>query len=197
MKRTLSLILLLSAAPLAIYAQPAPTPQSSPGPGYSTKGGERTVLFQIILLRASMSGTDELNGLPKNAGKAVADIRDFLPYKSYRILDSALLRASQDAGGWTRLDGIPPQQYDVRILFKPASGERLNIWDFTVQRARASEAEAPVATPAPSGATPQPPERPVISTSFSVEIGETIVVGSSKLAGGDAMVILFTAIPKR
>ena len=38
----------------------------------------------------------------------VKDVRDFLPFKSYKLLDSALLRIEES--GRTQLDGIPPQQ---------------------------------------------------------------------------------------
>lgn len=180
MKRTLAAILLfIFAAPLLAAESPA---------------AARTLLFQIILLRASMNGPDELSGLPKNAHKAVADIRDFLPFKSYRILDSGLLRASESSGGSLRMEGVPPQQYDVRLTFR-TSGNRLNVSNFTLDRVR----KTPASTPPPLGAgvAPLPPEKPPISTSFSVDTGETIVVGSSKLGGGDALVVLFTALPNR
>lgn len=166
MKRLLLLLLLLPSATFA---------------------AESTRLFQVVLLRASMSGADELAALPKNAGKAVADIRDFLPYKSYRVLDSGLLRAAEMTATSLRLD-----QYDVRVTFKMSGANKLNVSPFTLERVR-----KPGTTPLPPGVAPPAPEKPPIATSFSVDVGETIVVGSSKLGGGDALVILFTALPNR
>ena len=163
MKRLLVLLLLLPSASFA---------------------AESTRLFQVVLLRASMSGADELTTLPKNAGKAVADIRDFLPYKSYRVLDSGLLRAAERAAASLHLD-----QYDVRVTFKMNGANKLNVSPFTLERVH-----KPGTTPLPPGVAPPAPEKPPISTSFSVDAGETIVVGSSKLAGGDALVVLFTAL---
>ncbi len=39
--------------------------------------------------------------------------------------------------------------------------------------------------------------RSVIDTNFSMEIGETVVVGTSRIRGGDkALIALLTAVPK-
>jgi len=39
--------------------------------------------------------------------------------------------------------------------------------------------------------------RSVIDTSFSMDIGETVVVGTSRVRGGDkALIALLTAVPK-
>lgn len=158
--RSLALSLLLALPAAAAEVEPA----------------ARTQLFQIILLRGSATGVDDLARLPKNAEKAVADMREFLPFRSYQILDSGLLRSEE--GGTLRLDGVPPQQYDVRIAFK-MDGERLSVWHFEVAPAAPASAQ---------------PVKPVISTEFAIERGETIVVGSSKLRGGEALIVLFTAV---
>jgi hypothetical protein len=36
----------------------------------------------------------------------------------------------------------------------------------------------------------------VIDTSFSMDIGETIVVGTSRLQGDTALIVLLTAVPR-
>ena len=38
---------------------------------------------------------------------------------------------------------------------------------------------------------------PMIDTSFTMDVGETVVVGTSRLAGGDkALIALLTAVPR-
>lgn len=116
------------------------------------------------------------------------DVRDFLPFKSYKLLDSALLRI--DESGKTQLDGIPPAQYEVSFAFRPIAGNKLSIWSFRLVAVRPKGG-----TPLPPGVAPEA-ERALIDTSFTVDLGETIVVGSSRLGGSEALVVLFTALPK-
>ena len=66
-----------------IRAQDNRSPQETPD----------TRLVQINLLAASKTGSSELSDLPANTRKAIEDIKDFLPFKSYRILDTSLVRA--------------------------------------------------------------------------------------------------------
>ena len=188
MKRQL-LLLFLTALALPLAAAEAEAPAAPPAPAApgAAQGGH-TQLFQVILLRGATSGPEELVGLPKNAEKAIRDVRDFLPFKSYRLLDSGLLRV-EDLGN-ARLDGIPPQQYQVRVAYKPLPNNRLSIWDFTL-----TAVKPPGGTPLPRGVAPEA-ERAIISTSFTIDIGETIVVGSSRLGGDQALIVLFTALPK-
>jgi hypothetical protein len=186
MKRLLLLLMLVPGLPLA--ASDAEAPAAAPPPPASSANGGHTQLFQVILLRGATSGSEELTGLPKNAEKAVKDVRDFLPFKSYKLLDSALLRI--DESGKTQLEGIPPQQYEVFFAFRPMAGNKLSIWTFRLVAVKPKGS-----TPLPSGVAPEA-ERALIDTSFTVDLGETIVVGSSKLGGSEALVVLFTALPK-
>ena len=177
-------LLLLIALPL--FADEAPTPQPTP-----IAAGGRTQLFQIVLVRGAVNGSEETVGIPKNAEKAIKDIRDFLPFKSYRMLDVGLLRIQESSSGKIRIDGIPPQQYDVLVATSRAGANgKIPIWTFTVAPVR-----APRTTALPKGVAPEA-ERAIIDTSFSIDPGETIVVGSSKLGGDQALIVLFTALPK-
>jgi hypothetical protein len=184
MKRLMILLVMLIALPLAADDSEAP-PAAQPTPKASSG---RNQLFQVILLRGSTTGSEEIAGLPKNAEKAVRDIRDFLPFKSYKLLDSGLLRVMDT--GKTRLVGIPPQQYEVRVAYRDLPNGKLSIWDFNIVAMKPANA-----TPLPRGVAPEA-ERAVIDTSFTIDIGETIVVGSSKLGGDQALIVLFTALPK-
>jgi hypothetical protein len=188
MKRLLLLLMMTIALPLAASDNEAPAaPEATP----KATGGANQ-LFQVILLRGATigpaSGSTEIVGLPKNAEKAIKDMRDFLPFKSYRLLDSALLRV-QDAGK-ARLGGIPPQQYEVRVAYRNLPNGKLSIWEFRIMAMK-----LPGTTPLPPGVAPEA-ERAIIDTSFTINLGETIVVGSSKLGGDQALIVLFTALPK-
>ena len=190
MRRRLLLVLVLFAAPMVFAAdEEAPTPQAAGG-SVTGAGGGPTQLFQIILVRGSAAGPEEIVGIPANAAKAIRDIRDFLPFRSYRILDSGLLRGGEGPAK-LRVDGVAPQQYDVSIVWQRLSPGKLLIRRFVVHAVR-----RPGTAPLPRGVAPQA-ERPVIDTSFSVDVGETIVVGSSKLGGSEALLVLLTAMPNR
>ena len=52
----------------------------------------------------------------------------------------------------------------------------------------------PSAQPLPRGVAPRAPEPPQVS-SFRIRPGETVVVGSSGLAGGKSLIVVLTALP--
>lgn len=148
-----------------------------------------TQLFHVVLLHASRSGADDTEGLPKAALKALDDLREFLPFKHYRLLDSELLRVANGRGGQVAMGA-----YQVTFTYQ-RTGEKLAIPSFTV---------------APEQPTPRPPTpgeepsriapkatKPLISTAFQMERGETIVVGSSRIAGDEALLVLLTAVKSK
>jgi hypothetical protein len=51
---------------------------------------ERTIVhgFSVALVLGEMQAGSSPDSLPVGARKALADMRDFLPYKSYRLLDT-------------------------------------------------------------------------------------------------------------
>ena len=68
--------------------------------------------FSVVLLLGETQGTAAGDGLPPAPGvrKALADVKDFLPYKSYKTLDTQWLRS-----GSTRMKGPDEQEYDVDV----------------------------------------------------------------------------------
>ena len=58
--------------------------------------------FSVVLLLGETQSTTAGDGLPPapTLRKALSDVKDFLPYKSYRVLDTQWLR-----GGSTRMQG--------------------------------------------------------------------------------------------
>jgi hypothetical protein len=147
-----------------------------------------TQVFQAILLAASNRPGAVLPELPPGAQKALADIRGLLPFKSYEQLDGTLLRTTESAEG--NLVGREGRQYKIILRFKPTGapgGGDLFVNVFRL-REEMSFAEAKAADQRPRN------PRELISTSFGLKRGETIVVGTSKSDTGDeALVLLLTA----
>lgn len=184
MNRTLSrhalpVLMILSLAAPAATAQPEAMP---------------THLVQISLLAAAKTGPDRLADLPANTRKAVEDVRQFLPFKSYRLLDTALLRVQR--GARTSLAGPEDRKFHVAFTLDGRHGEgELLVRQFDLLEKYT--ATAPTADGGGGkGAPAAPASRTVMSSSFTAEIGQTVVVGTSRLNGGDeALMVLFTALP--
>lgn len=158
----------------------------------------RTQSFQLTLLAADKRAGGMAPELSKPAQKALADLKDFLPYASYRLLDIAWLRTTRSAEA--HLVGDRDTPYSAALFFTrigdPAARELL-LDDFVL---RAAVLES--ARPTPAAAAKAAPEAParswetLIKTTFSMHVGETVVVGTSKLGGdASALVVLLTAVP--
>lgn len=175
-----------------------------------------TKLVQINLLAASKAGTNELSDLPANTRKAIEDIRDFLPFKSYRLLDTSLVRVlvpshrGSPGRGPSKTFMRGPDDTKLEIMMSMTLGEtdsEVFVGRFEVSPSVMDRLRAVTLPPEQSGQgdTSAPMVAPradlidsgsLISTSFTAEIGQTVVVGSSRLNGGDdALIVLFTALP--
>src|SRR4051812_26055396 len=68
--------------------------------------------FSVVLLLGETQTTGAGDGLPPapTLRKALADVKDFLPYRSYRVVDTQWLRS-----GSTRMHGLDDQEYDVDL----------------------------------------------------------------------------------
>jgi hypothetical protein len=157
-----------------------------------------TQSFQVLLLAAGPGGGNSGLEVPANAQKALNDLKGFLPFRSYELLDAVWVRGTQDRLMDGRLVGRGGSAYAMRLRFRNVgSPEERNLF-FDTFHIR----EEPY-TPRPSAAggnegqpvAPRPP-RELISTTFGVKMGETIVVGTSKVDGTqEALVVLLTAVP--
>jgi hypothetical protein len=152
--------------------------------------GPRTQNLQILLLSAALKpsatpGPD----IPENAQKAVADLKKFLPFKSYQLVDAAWLSATEGQAAQGRLNGSGGAAYQVKMRFRmtgDSSVPSLYMDHFELsQEMTVQMKDGPTFT-----------GRDLIQTTFSLKEGETIVVGSSKADGADgALVVLLTAVP--
>src|SRR6188472_3614996 len=82
--------------------------------------------FSVVLVLGDVQDGATSDNIPAAARAALADLKDFLPYRSYRVLDTAWLLASsttrQAITG--RLRGTDEQEYEVvldRLALPPSS----------------------------------------------------------------------------
>lgn len=263
-------------------ARPAQTP--APSPGQATvaqpaatapavaRGGRRQGPqgFSVVLVLGDLQGASAADDVPIAARKALTDMREFLPYKSYRLLDAAWLMCcgEQRDSASQVLRGPDDQEYDFRLVTSRVEGTRIavkftlvstgagaaatsaaesaatsratsrRIAELTDRRSlleqqlqetrkkvevgvsppievqkietemrsieRQLEGESMVArSPAAAranarGAAAWSARAAVIDTNFTMDVGETVVVGTSRLKGGTkALIALLTAVPPR
>jgi hypothetical protein len=239
--RMTSLLILMAAAPVA--AQQA---ARTPAPPAEMKGQPSPQGFSVVLVLGALnSGSNADASVPPAARKALNDMKDFLPYKGYRLLDAEWILGSR--GATTRLRGADGQDYELRlsggmpmagrmrVSFQLVDGGGDAVPMLTARTAERAALEQRLrdlqnelaATRDRSGdkaqnikereaqiaelkrrldggdATPMAfitRGRHIIDTSFDMEIGETVVVGTSRLKdgkdGGKALIALLTAVPK-
>ena len=225
--------------------------------------------FSVVLVLADLQASSAQDDVPPAARRALADMKDFLPYKSYKLLDAAWILGQGTTGTVTRLRGAEGQDYElhmsatplmarpegvsrnaptgavnVRFTLNEASSEKETEYavqselarraDETARRAQENErsradvqrleAELRLAqreknqerikalqtelSRARSRAvrgqqeSPRPSSRryggTVIHTTFTMDVGETVVVGTSRLRDNSrALIALLTAVPMK
>ena len=210
--------------------------------------------FSVVLVLGEMQGTGAAENVPPAARKALVDMKDFLPYKSYRLLDSQWTLCCGQSTIATRLRGVDEQDYELEL--DPRGSETSGKWNmrFTLREAIPAVGRGgPGAAPAMSAdrqanlaaqraeletklkslkeryndnhpevqqvraqiaalerqasmarteestkrfrmATVARGHRALIDTNFTMDIGETVVVGTSRVQGDKALIALLTAV---
>jgi hypothetical protein len=233
--------------------RPSTPPPSSGQQGRRDEPRLQPQGFSVVLVLADLTSTTAQDDVPPAARRALADMKDFLPYKSYKLLDAAWLLGQGSSGGVTRLRGPEDQEYELRLSAYPvpSSNGRVQVQfslrdggvehvDTTVARdnerrttteteMKAREAELDrlqrelvdakkrndatqvrslerrIASVRDAMALTRSvqnrksmPSRAIMDTSFAMEVGETVVVGTSRLRGNTrALIALLTAVPPR
>ena len=75
--------------------------------------------FNVVLLLGDMQDAGGLDTVPVAARKALSDMKDFLPYKGYRLLDTQWVLASNSGPAITRLRGSEDQEYELMLRASP------------------------------------------------------------------------------
>lgn len=145
--------------------------------------------FAITLAMGDVENGKSAGAFTPAATKALADLKDFLPYKSYRLLDTVWVlglngphQYLHDADGWLHefyMDSsweiiAPPNN-----VGKAENGIKirmLRLWGAVTHKGGVSEL--------------------LIDTSLEMKIGETVVVGTSRLDSSHGLLLLVTAMPK-
>jgi hypothetical protein len=147
--------------------------------------------FSVLLLLGETQGTAQPDNISPPARKALADIKDFLPYKSFRVVDTLWLAGSDSGTNSGRLRGIDDpadrdrQAYEVELrTFPRVPGAKAG-----TQEAALGRAQFKLVAQAPTGFPTL-----ILDNSFNITSGETVVVGTSRVQGDRALVVLLTAV---
>jgi hypothetical protein len=135
--------------------------------------------FSVALLLGEIHGVSTTDSVPEGAKKALTDLREFLPYKSYRLLDTQWIRCCAGPNVEGRLRGFEEQYYAFGISINSVAPTKM-----TAHFALTDAAEF------------APGKKRIISNNFSMDTGETVVIGTSSLKGDKALVVLLTAVPR-
>lgn len=144
-----------------------------------------TQRFQVAVVEASMAGSPQLEGLSEGAQQALLDAAKLLPYEGLAVRGIALIETARIAS--TRVSGPAGLEYQVSLGMIPVvtlDGVRIEVYEFELDRTsqRGSDGESV-------------DSKRLLMTSFQLDLGETVVVGTSRLNGSDsALVVLVTAV---
>jgi hypothetical protein len=243
----------LPATAPQIPAQQAPA--STPAPTPERRIDRTPVMpqgFSVVLVMADLQATTAAqDDVPPAARKALTDLKDFLPYKSFKLLDAAWVMCCGSGSGdvLSRMKGPDDQDYELRLSATstfvrgegPADNPRIYVSfalrstgdvasvtsaveaDLRAQLAaleaklRAARENKGVTHPdvkkvqqeieaardrlsqATDGKSPaaRRSSRAIVDTNFKMDIGETVVVGTSRLGGSRALIAMLTAVPAR
>jgi len=173
----------LGAALIAQEGTPAAPP--------STQNAQSTRLRGFVITLVLGDSQDSSSGGPPRLvppdlhsftpaeTKALADLKGFLPYKTYQPLDTAWVIGLN--GPHLFLSGVDGQKHEFSMhstQLNPTlmSVDMLKLWDVPP-----ADRQKMVAV--------------LIHTTFQIDVGETVVVGTSRLDGARALILLVTAAP--
>lgn len=144
--------------------------------------------LQVALIHAGVE-TSGLGGLTSGARQALQDASRLLPYESFSLTGVGLLNTT--SVGETTITGPGGTGYQVQVRLRPilTLESAHTVVDFELARSvRIAEA----------GQAVRHEYEDVLSSTFNIVPDETVVVGASRLDGGDqgGLVVLVTAIPE-
>jgi hypothetical protein len=251
----------------------APPPAETPQPAMALPASRAYVQgFSIVLVQGDLTASTTTDDVPAAARKALTDMREFLPFKSYRLLDAAwVLCCGHDARRESNLGrvglrdtravkqilrGGEGQEFEVALTTYRVEGNRIFV-SFSLENptrtaeelsmaaahgeeinelnkkkqalerelaARRSAGETKTedysriqsevgslsnrindlrsrgihASTGQRRTTFHEERKPLIDTTFTMDVGETVVVGTSRMKGASrALIALLTAVPPR
>lgn len=154
----------MAVMPPALDAQ-SPSERARPGVSTGRGGAERRTNafdaigihgFSIVLVVGDMQGTAGANDtVPGAAKKALADMRDFLPYKNYRLLDAEWMLCCGGSFGAVsgRVRGPEEQDYSYSLVTNGVSDSKITV-HFSMREAPAVPGSASSSRGVESGPSP-------------------------------------------
>jgi len=208
--------------------------------------------FNVVLVTGNTQSGPPPDDVPPAAQRALADVKDFLPFKSYRLLDTAWMLNAASAR--SRIRGPEGRDLEVNLTAEETPGSGTLKVSFELSEAslgpavsgstdvslRWREITAEIASvqartdaltsqvnraKALAGRKLVPEETmrqldaeldaqlftleqlkaeqrklsgsaSIITTAFAMAVGETVVVGTSRMGGDTALIALLTAVPR-
>lgn len=238
-RRAIATCAVVAATATMASGQMVKKPNEAPPDASAVQG------FSVALVLGDLKGSSSPDTLPLGARKALADMRDFLPYKDYRLLDTQWILccgpAKVGAGVSGRLRGAPAseeQMYAFTVTVLDVAGSQLSVrfwmndaaetksvttklnderaYEMAIaQQERDLEAQLMEARrrfvadhPAVKdlsaqlervkgearGSRVRSGKTAVIDSTFSMNLGETVVIGTSSLKGDKALIAILTAV---
>jgi hypothetical protein len=83
--------------------------------------------FSVVLVVADLQATSATDDVPPAARRALADMKDFLPYKSYKLVDAAWILGQGTGGTSTRLRGPEEQEYELNLHTSRGDASRVSV----------------------------------------------------------------------
>ncbi len=159
--------------------------------GYAQNPSSRKELqqdgFHIVLLLAQAKPDPAAAAaeLPPGVAKALKDASEFLPFKYFTVWDQAVLHGAATEQS-IRLRGLGGRQYLASLTSGPTypvSADQLYVKVHLTESILTATGSAQQAE--------------VLTTGFPVRLGETVVVGTSRVTGDEAIVLLLTPLAPR
>jgi hypothetical protein len=149
--------------------------------------------FSVILAVGDLQGATPARDLPPAASKALADMSQFLPYKSYELIDARWILGAPRSTALIR--GPEEREYELELRTSARSDNEVQI-DFNLRDPRQAFpllAGRGIRVGSREARLLKNPGR-IIDTTFNMDVGETVVVGTSRLQGDKALIVLLTAV---
>jgi hypothetical protein len=113
----------IAALTLAVAAAPAGAQQAAADSAPKKAANAPDPLprrgFNVVLLVGDMQGPGYPKPIPEAALRALSDMRDFLPYKGYNLLDTQWIVGGTSSPAVTRLRGLDDQDYELELRASP------------------------------------------------------------------------------
>ena len=111
--------------PMPLYAQQGSAARAAtPAPPAPHAARATPQGFSVVLVVGDLQGSGGEDDVPMAARRALADMKDFLPYKSYKLVDAAWIVGTTHT--ISRLRGPEDRDYELEITTTDPRMGRMN-----------------------------------------------------------------------